>query len=254
MLVTGGCSGIGEAITRQLAQEGAIPVMIDRNRQAGEQLMADLQQRHQESYFISTELQSVEACQQAVEETAKKYGRVDALFNNAGINDRIGLEQGSPQQFLESIDKSLYHYYYMAHYALPWLKQTQGAIVNVSSKTALTGQGNTSGYTAAKGAQLALTREWAVELLPYKIRVNAILPAEVKTPLFDSWLQTFDDPDEKLASIEQHVPLGQRRTTSEEIAAMAVFVVSELASHITGQFLFVDGGYVHLDRALAGND
>jgi len=254
MLVTGGCSGIGEGISRRIAEEGAIPVIVDRNQDLAEQLVMELKQLGCEADYMHTELQSPEACQQAVAGTADKYGRIDALFNNAGINDRIGLEHGSPQQFLESIDRSLYHYYYMAHYCLPWLKESQGSIVNISSKTALTGQGNTSGYTAAKGAQLALTREWAVELLPYNIRVNAIIPAEVKTPLYDSWLQTFKDPQQKLEDIVKNIPLGKRRTKPQEIASMAVFLASELAGHTTGQFLFVDGGYVHLDRALAGNE
>jgi L-fucose dehydrogenase len=122
--------------------------------------------------------------------------------------------------------------------------------VNISSKTALTGQGGTSGYASSKGAILALTREWAVELLDYGIRVNAILPAEVMTPLYRHWLSTFPDPDEKLKTILAKVPLGKRMTTPDEIAAMAVFLVSARAGHITGQHLFVDGGYVHLDRAV----
>jgi L-fucose dehydrogenase len=138
----------------------------------------------------------------------------------------------------------------MAHFCLPHLKTTRGAIVNISSKTALTGQGNTSGYCAAKGAQLALTREWAASLLEDGIRVNAVLPAEVMTPLYRSWLDTFDDPQAKLANIVQKIPLGRRMTRAEEIADMAVFLLSDRASHITGQWLVVDGGYVHLDRAL----
>ena len=138
----------------------------------------------------------------------------------------------------------------MAHYALPHLKDTRGAIVNISSKTALTGQGGTSGYASAKGAILALTREWAVELLGYGIRVNAVLPAEVMTPLYRQWLDTFPNPEEKLKTILAKIPLQQRMTQPEEIVAMVVFLLSARAGHITGQHLFVDGGYVHLDRAL----
>ncbi len=103
-----------------------------------------------------------------------------------------------------------------------------------------------------KAPSLALTREWAVELLPYGIRVNAVIPAEVMTPLYEKWIKTFENPQQKLDEIMKNIPLGQRMTTKEEIAAMVAFLVSEHASHITGQWLFVDGGYVHLDRALAG--
>ena len=143
------------------------------------------------------------------------------------------------------------HYYNVAHYALPWLKKAHGTIVNISSKTAITGQGGTSGYASSKGAILALTREWAVELLAYGIRVNAVVPAEVMTPLYRQWLSSFPDPEEKLKNIVSKIPLGQRMTTPEEIAPAVLFLISSKASHITGQHIFVDGGYVHLDRALS---
>jgi len=189
-------------------------------------------------------------CSQAVDETVRLTGRLDALVNNAGVNDRIGLEHGSPEKYGESLQRNLLHCYNMAHYALPWLKQSQGSVVNVSSKTAITGQGGTSGYASSKGAILALTREWAVELLPYGIRVNAVVPAEVMTPLYRQWLDTFPDPEAKLKKIIGKIPLGQRMTTPEEIAAMVIFLISAQAGHITGQHIFVDGGYSHLDRAL----
>ena len=138
----------------------------------------------------------------------------------------------------------------MAHFALPYLKKTRGCIVNISSKTAITGQGGTSGYASSKGAILALTREWAAELLGYGIRVNAVIPAEVMTPLYRQWLGTFPDPEQKLQSVLAKIPLEHRMTSPDEIAAMVVFLLSARAAHITGQHLFVDGGYVHLDRAL----
>lgn len=138
----------------------------------------------------------------------------------------------------------------MAHHCEPHLKASRGAIVNLSSKTALTGQGGTSGYCAAKGAVLSLTREWAASLAPHGVRVNAVVPAEVMTPLYESWLASFDDPAAKLAAITQRIPLGKRMTSADEIAATAVFLLSARAAHTTGQWLFVDGGYTHLDRAL----
>jgi L-fucose dehydrogenase len=131
------------------------------------------------------------------------------------------------------------------------LKAAQGAIVNISSKVALTGQGGTSAYAAAKGAQLALTREWAAELLPFNIRVNSVLPAEVLTPLYEKWLGTREDPAAALQSITAKIPLGRRMTEAAEIAAMTVFLLSSKQSgHTTAQHMVVDGGYTHLDRAL----
>jgi L-fucose dehydrogenase len=138
----------------------------------------------------------------------------------------------------------------MAHYALPELIKSKGAIVNISSKTAETGQGNTSAYAAANGGRNALTREWAVEMLPYNIRVNAVIVAECYTPLYDSWIKSFPNPSEKLNQITRKIPLGKRMTTAEEIANMVVFLLSDCSSHTTGQLIHVDGGYVHLDRSL----
>ncbi len=122
--------------------------------------------------------------------------------------------------------------------------------MNIASKTAVTGQGGTSGYVAAKGAVLALTREWAVELLPYSIRVNAVVPAEVDTPLYQAWLQSFADPAAQREKISARVPLEKRFTQPSEIANTVCFLLSNRASHTTGQWLFVDGGYTHLDRAI----
>jgi len=185
-----------------------------------------------------------------VQRSAEIYGRLDGLVNNAGINDKVGLATGDPEKFVASLQRNLLHYYNMAHYALPHLTKSRGTIVNISSKTALTGQGNTSGYVAAKGAILALTREWAADLLQHGIRVNAVVPAEVMTPLYEQWLSGFADPAEKLKNVVAKIPLEKRMTTPQEIAATVVFLLSPRSGHTTGQHLFVDGGYVHLDRAL----
>ena len=250
VLITGGAKGIGAAITTALAREGAVPVMVDRDAEAGERLQSSLSDRAN-CGLLKIDLNTPESCQQAIDLTLSLFGRIDALVNNAGVNDSVGLERGTPSAFRDSLTRNLLHYYYMAHYALPQLKQTKGAIVNIGSKTAVTGQGNTSGYTASKGAIMALTREWAVELLPYSIRVNAVIPAEVMTPLYRQWLDTFPRPDQKLEAIVNKIPLEKRMTKAEEIADAVVFLLSPRSGHTTGQHLYVDGGYVHLDRALS---
>ena len=250
IIITGGAKGIGAAITHTAVEEGAIPVIIDRDEQALQQIEKELKAKHKDTLCIKAELSKAQECRRVVSEVHRRLGRIDALVNNAGVNDKIGLEEGSPEKYVESLEHNLLHYYNMAHYALPHLKKTSGAIVNISSKTALTGQGGTSGYASAKGAILALTREWAVELLPYGIRVNAIVPAEVMTPLYRQWLDTFSNPEEKLAGITAKIPLGKRMTLAEEIAWTAIFLLSSRSAHTTGQQLFVDGGYVHLDRAI----
>jgi NAD(P)-dependent dehydrogenase (short-subunit alcohol dehydrogenase family) len=250
VIVTGGAKGIGAAIVHACAAEGAIPVIVGRDVEAGKQLQADLKKQGATCGLVTVELSTAESCAQSVELIAKEFGHIDALVNNAGRNDKVGLEQGSVSEYVASLNRNLVHYYGMAHYALPHLKRSRGSIVNIGSKTAVTGQGSTSGYASSKGAIMALTREWAAELLPYGIRVNTVIPAEVMTPLYRSWLDTFPNSEEKLKTILTKIPFEKRMTTSEEIASMVVFLLSSKSSHTTGQHLFVDGGYVHLDRAL----
>ena len=250
VLISGGAKGIGAAISRACAREGAIPVIVDKDRDAGEQLRSELQHLGATCGLVCTDLVSAANCAAAIQSTLRDFAKLDALVNNAGINDNAGLEHGGPEKFLRSLELNLHHYFYLAHYALPALKESHGCILNIASKVALTGQGGTSGYAAAKGAILSLTREWAAELFPYGVRVNALLPAEVMTPLYKQWLATFPDPEEKLKHVTSKIPLGKRMTEPDEIAAMALFLISAQASHVTGQHVSVDGGYVHLDRAL----
>lgn len=250
IIVTGGAKGIGAAISSVLAQEGAIPVIIGRNEEDNLRHLASIEQAGGKGWQVAAELTQPEACRQAVEAVAARFGQIDGLVNNAGINDGVGLEKGSYEAFMQSLHRNLVHYYLLAHHALPFLKKSKGAILNISSKTAETGQGNTSAYAAANGGRNALTREWAVELLPFSIRVNAIVVAESWTPLYENWINTFEDKENKLAGIVARIPLEKRMTTPEEIAQATAFLLSSKSSHTTGQLVHVDGGYVHLDRAL----
>ncbi|MGM9509840.1 SDR family oxidoreductase [Larkinella sp. GY13] len=250
IIVTGGAKGIGEGISTVLAAEGATPVIIGRNAADNQKTVDAITATGRKAFQIAAELTRPEECKKAVEQTLAQFGRIDGLVNNAGVNDGVGLESGDYERFMQSLHKNMVHYYLMAHYALPALKESKGAIVNITSKTAETGQGNTSAYAAANGGRNALTREWAVELLPYSIRVNAVVVAESWTPLYENWIKTFDNPQEKLDSIVSKIPLEKRMTTPEEIANMVVFLLSDKSSHTTGQLIYVDGGYVHLDRAL----
>lgn len=248
ILISGAASGIGAAISRALVAEGAVPFLVDRDA-AALQALATALGPGRCGYHLS-HLDGAAACAAAVQAALDTHGRLDGLVNNAGVNDGVGLEHGSEAAFLASLHANLLHYYLLAHYALPALKAGPGAIVNVASKVALRGQGHTSGYAAAKGGQLALTREWAVELRTYGIRVNAVVPAEVETPSYARWLQTLGEPEARLAHIRARIPLGQRLTSPTEIADMVLFLLSARASHITGEYLVVDGGYTHLDRAI----
>lgn len=250
VLVSGGAKGIGRAIVLELAKEGALPVILGRNHVDNAKVQQEVEQLGGQAFTVEVELSNPVACEDAVHTVLEKFGRIDALVNNAGHNDGVGLASGTYEDFVASLHKNLIHYYLLAHHSLEALKASKGCILNISSKTAETGQGNTSAYAASNGGRNALTREWAVELLPFGIRVNAIVVAEAATPQYDSWIQTLDNPEETLEKITNRIPLGNRMTTSEEIANTAVFLLSDRSSHTTGQLIHVDGGYVHLDRAL----
>ena len=247
IIVTGGAKGIGAGIVKVLAAEGAIPVIIGRNSDDNETMLKEINGK---GFAVAAELTNAAECKKAIDETVKKYGRIDGVVNNAGVNDGVGLESGDYEKFMASLHKNLVHYYLIVHHSLPELKKTKGSIVNIGSKVAETGQGNTSAYAASNGGRNALTREWAVELLKYGIRVNAVEVAECYTPLYDKWIKTLPNPEEKLKSITDKIPFGKRFTTAEEIANMVVFLLSDRSSHTTGQLIYVDGGYTHLDRAL----
>lgn len=249
IIVTGGAKGIGEGIVRVLAAEGAIPVIVGRNATDNNQLVDELKEH--EVFQYMAELSDPAESEKAVKAVIEKFGRIDGLVNNAGQNDGVGLEHGDYKRFMESLHKNVVHYYLMAHFSLPELIRTKGSIVNITSKTAETGQGNTSAYAAANGGRNGLTREWAVELLKYGIRVNSVVVAECWTPQYEKWIQTLADPEKKLREITSRIPLENRMTTAEEIANMTVFLLSERSAHTTGQLIHIDGGYVHLDRSLA---
>src|SRR3954471_12263370 len=212
IIVTGGAKGIGKGIVQVLSEEGAIPVIVGRNEDDNKKAADSFPGK--KILQVVAELSNPAECEKAVKDVITQAGRIDGLVNNAGVNDGVNLEHGSYERFMESLHKNVVHYYLMAHYALPALIKSKGAIVNITSKTAITGQGNTSAYAAANGGRNALTREWAVELLKYGIRVNAIVVAECWTPLYARWIETLPDPKEKLAQIVKNIPLENRMTTS----------------------------------------
>ena len=250
IIVSGGAKGIGEGIATLLAEEGAIPVIIGRDENDNNKFVTSLQANGYKAGQVVAELSDPLQCENAIKQIVANYGRIDGLVNNAGVNDTINLENGNYEGFMSSLHKNVVHYYLLAHHALPYLKIAKGSIVNISSKVADTGQGETSGYAAANGARNALTREWAVELLKYGIRVNSVIVAECFTPLYDKWIKSLPNPEEKLAQIQSKIPLGNRFTTKEEIANTVAFLLSSASSHTTGQLVYVDGGYTHLDRTL----
>jgi L-fucose dehydrogenase len=251
VVVTGAAGekgSIGETIVQALASEGAIPVIVCRNDR-GYGYEKELKGKGIDALFVKTDLKNPQEIERAAKIIGEKYGRIDALINNVGVNDGAGLD-ASIEAFMDSLQLNLVSFFAMTKYCLPYIKKSKGNILNIGSKVALTGQGRTSGYAASKGGVLGLTREWAVDLIKEGIRVNAIIIAESWTPAYDTWIQTLENGEEKLQSIVKKIPLENRMTTPQEIADTCLFAISSRSSHTTGQFITVDGGYVHLDRSL----
>jgi len=247
-IVTGGAKGIGAATVRAFAAEGARVVVVDRDAQTGAALAGELNSSTRKALFLQADLCRPSHCRKVVQTALRRWGRVDVLVNNAGFNDGVWL--GPPlSEFIGSLERNLFHAYELTRLCAPHLKVSRGAVVNVSSKVSVTGQGGTSGYAAAKGALNALTREWALALAADGVRVNTVLPAECLTDQYERWFASQARPAKTRAAIERMIPLEQRMTMPREVADMIVFLASARASHVTGQLIFVDGGYTHLDRA-----
>ncbi|WP_126973816.1 L-fucose dehydrogenase [Gynurincola endophyticus] len=249
-IVTGGAKGIGAAIAFELAKEGALPIIIGRNQHDNENIQTAIHAAGGQCATFEAELNERTDYAALHQRITTQFKEIHGIVNNAGANDGVGLKNGNIDLFVKSIHKNVTHYFGTVQCFLNELIQTKGAIVNISSKVAETGQGGTSGYAAANGARNALTREWAVELIPYAIRVNAVVVAESFTPLYQEWIKTLPAPDETLKKIISSIPFENRMTKPEEIAHMVLFLLSKLSSHTTGQIIHVDGGYVHLDRAI----
>ena len=247
VVVTGGASGIGLAIVRSFVSEGARVAVVDRDAGACESLVSNHGLSSDAVSTFVADLADPVACERVTGEILQTYGSVDVLVNNAGVNDGVTLDN-DPADFMASLQLNVGSAFCMVRGLAAALKASGGSIVNIGSKVGATGQGGTSGYVASKGGLHALTREWALEMADDGVRVNAVIPAEVMTPMYERWLAGMVDGDGVRAQIENSIPLGRRMTSEDEIAAMVVFLASSVSSHTTGQLIHVDGGYRHLDR------
>lgn len=248
IIFTGGASGIGASVVEKLALNGATPVIFDRSK-PDRRFYDGVRRSTPDSEWRTFELCNDRDCNDAVSSVLNKLGKIEVLVNNAGVNDAVGLSAG-PKEFRRYLYRNLVYYYTTTNLSVQEQNKRKDSIFNVSSKVVLTGQSGTSACAVAKGGILALTREWAAELANFGVRVNSVIPWGTITPMYKKWLKGFDHPWQKLNGIVSNIPLGGRMTHAEEVAMSIIFLLSRWAGHITGQWVVVDGGYSHLDRAI----
>jgi NAD(P)-dependent dehydrogenase (short-subunit alcohol dehydrogenase family) len=238
-LVTGGASGIGEATALLYAAQGAKVVVSDRDEPAGSKVVGRIRENGGEALFVKTDVSQPADCEQLVRQTIEAFGRLDISFNNAGIaGESNPIADMSIEGWNKIIAVNLSSVFYCLKYQLQQMaKQGSGAIVNNSSILGSVGFLNSAGYVAAKHGVIGLTKNAALEYSAQGIRVNAVGPAFINTPLLANL-------DEKVREmLVQSHPIG-RLGESEEVAELVVWLSSDKASFVTGSYYAVDGGYL----------
>jgi NAD(P)-dependent dehydrogenase (short-subunit alcohol dehydrogenase family) len=241
-LITGGNSGIGSATAALLAKEGAAVVLTGRNTERGEQVAQSINNDGGQAMFIQSDVRVAEECRAAVEETLDRFGRIDLLFNNAGVLHPRTVPECTEEEWDETIDSSLKGAFLMSKYALPsMIERGSGSIIHTSSGWGILGGGRAAAYCAAKGALIIMAKAMAIDHGPHGIRVNCVCPGDVQTPMMpDEAAKRSMSWEEYLAGASER-PLG-RVGTADEIANAVLFLASDDSSFVTGESLVVDGG------------
>ena len=240
-VVTGAAKGIGRACARVFGAAGATIALIDIDGDAAGATLMELQKRGVQAAFFPADVSNAAEVSAAVQGILGRFGKIDILVNNAGTHDGKGIQEAGEEDWDRIIGANLKSVFLVSKAALPSLKQTGGAIINMGSMVGLVGQGSSGAYSASKGGIVALTKNMALDLAPHRIRVNCICPGWVETPLVDEWFAL--QPDEARARdyVNAIHPLG-RIAAADEIGNVALFLASDLASFVTGVAIEVDGG------------
>ncbi len=243
VIVTGGSKGIGEGCSRIFAREGGRVAILARGADAGERLAAELTAAGPgEACFVPCDVSDHRQLHDAIELTVAKYGQLDCIINNAGVHPPATPIEETSIELMEELMRTNYLSTFAgAKYAVPHLRKTRGTIINMSSMTAVLGQEHSTAYCATKAAQVGFTKALAIELGPLGIRVNAILPSNIDTPLMRDWAATLPDPESALHRVSDLQVFG-RMGTSEEMGRIALFLATDESSFLTGQAIEAEGG------------
>jgi L-fucose dehydrogenase len=241
-VITGGSKGIGLGCARVFSKYGATVVIAALGDEAGPAAQQEITASGGAAWFVPTDVTEPAQLQAAVDQTVARFGRLDCLVNNAGWHPpAMTIEQTSVEDFERLVKLNLTSAFVGCKAAVPHLRKTRGSIINMSSEVALIGQAAAPSYVTTKAGQLGLTRALALDLAPDGVRVNAVCPAGVLTPLMRQWADTQYDPQAALAMVDSWHPLG-RMATAEEIGEVCAFLASSEAAFVTGQVICPDGG------------
>jgi len=241
VLITGGTSGIGLAAARLFLASGAWVAIMGRDSEKGAVAVSELSKVGQTPVYICGDVTQVGDCERILREVTERFGRLDVLVNSAGEYLEKSIDDTSEAEFDQIMAVNLKGTYFMAKAAVPALKVSRGAVVNVSSDAGLNGNVNCTAYCATKGAVTLFTKALALELAPHEVRVNCVCPGDIATPLLDRQVSAAANPQEYRREMESVYPLG-RIGTPEEVAGVILFLASDAASFVTGAAWAVDGG------------
>jgi NAD(P)-dependent dehydrogenase (short-subunit alcohol dehydrogenase family) len=243
-LITGGTSGIGSATARLFATEGAAVVITGRNTERGEKVVQDIAAGGGDAMFVKSDVCIADDCRRAVDETLERFGKIDVLFNNAGVFHPKSIPDCSEEEWDETIDSSLKGAFLMSKFALPsMIERGSGSIIHTSSGWGILGGDKAAAYCAAKGGLIVMAKAMAIDHGPQGIRVNCVCPGDVMTPMLP------DDAEKRGMSWDDYAagaadrPLG-RIGSAEDIASAVLYLASDESSFVTGEALVVDGGGV----------
>ena len=240
-VVTGGGSGIGRATAHLFSRHGAKVVVCDINPKKADLVTSEILENNNEAIAVTTDVSSEVQVESMVRKINGLYGGIDILFNNAAIILPKFIEEIENDEWRHLLDVNLSGVFYCIKQTLPQLKERQGCIINMASMNGLVGQMRNPAYSATKGAVISLTKSLAVDLAPLGVRVNAICPAGVLTPLLEEWFQQQSNPERARSDCDRSHMMG-RTASPEEIAQLALFLASNDSSFITGQAIPIDGG------------
>lgn len=240
-IITGAAGGIGEETARVFAKEGAKVVLSDVDTDRGEKAAESIRAEGGEARFIAADVSDAKAVEALVRQTVEAYGRLDVMVNNAGIGgEQVPMAELSVEGWQQVIGINLSGVFYGMKYAIPrMLEHGGGAIVNVASILGEVGFNLASGYVAAKHGVVGLTHNAALEYSAQGIRVNAVAPGFIRTPLVE---QLLEDEQTNQMLVQLH-PIG-RLGRDDEVANVIAFIASDRASFVTGAYIPVDGGYL----------